>query len=239
MLVSFIPSPSANGFHIGPLFIHAYGLAYVVAVTRRDHHHPAALGGARRQPRSGLRRRDLGLPRRDHRRPPVLPRDELEPGSAALVGAVRGLEGRPRDLGRDHARGDRRALARAPRRREHPAVHGRGRAGAARRAGDRPRSATTSTRSSSAARPRCRGALEISPSHRPAGYLQYAHLPADLPLRDHLGPRARRVPRRGSGTTAGSARRASSRSTSPATARFASSRRRCESTLRTTSSGCA
>ena len=33
MLVSFIPSPSANGFHIGPLFIHAYGLAYVAAVT--------------------------------------------------------------------------------------------------------------------------------------------------------------------------------------------------------------
>jgi prolipoprotein diacylglyceryl transferase len=28
-----IPSPPANGFHIGPLFIHAYGLAYVVAVT--------------------------------------------------------------------------------------------------------------------------------------------------------------------------------------------------------------
>jgi prolipoprotein diacylglyceryl transferase len=28
-----IPSPAANGFHIGPLFIHAYGLAYVVAVT--------------------------------------------------------------------------------------------------------------------------------------------------------------------------------------------------------------
>jgi len=28
-----IPSPAANGFHLGPLFIHAYGLAYVVAVT--------------------------------------------------------------------------------------------------------------------------------------------------------------------------------------------------------------
>jgi prolipoprotein diacylglyceryl transferase len=28
-----IPSPSANGFHIGPLFVHAYGLAYVVAVA--------------------------------------------------------------------------------------------------------------------------------------------------------------------------------------------------------------
>ena len=31
--MSYIPSPSANGFHLGPLFIHAYGLAYVVAVS--------------------------------------------------------------------------------------------------------------------------------------------------------------------------------------------------------------
>ena len=31
--VAFIPSPSTNGFHIGPLFIHAYGLAYVFAVA--------------------------------------------------------------------------------------------------------------------------------------------------------------------------------------------------------------
>jgi prolipoprotein diacylglyceryl transferase len=29
----YIPSPSSNGFHIGPLFVHAYGLAYVFAVT--------------------------------------------------------------------------------------------------------------------------------------------------------------------------------------------------------------
>jgi prolipoprotein diacylglyceryl transferase len=29
----FIPSPSGNGFHVGPLFVHAYGLAYVVAVA--------------------------------------------------------------------------------------------------------------------------------------------------------------------------------------------------------------
>jgi prolipoprotein diacylglyceryl transferase len=27
-----IPSPSANGFHLGPLFVHAYGVAYVVAL---------------------------------------------------------------------------------------------------------------------------------------------------------------------------------------------------------------
>jgi prolipoprotein diacylglyceryl transferase len=30
--VAFIPSPSSNGFHVGPLLVHAYGLAYVFAV---------------------------------------------------------------------------------------------------------------------------------------------------------------------------------------------------------------
>jgi prolipoprotein diacylglyceryl transferase len=30
---AFIPSPSSNGFYIGPLFFHAYGIAYVFAVT--------------------------------------------------------------------------------------------------------------------------------------------------------------------------------------------------------------
>jgi prolipoprotein diacylglyceryl transferase len=29
---AFIPSPPSNGFHVGPLLVHAYGLAYVVAV---------------------------------------------------------------------------------------------------------------------------------------------------------------------------------------------------------------
>jgi prolipoprotein diacylglyceryl transferase len=29
---AFIPSPSSNGVHVGPLFVHAYGLAYVAAV---------------------------------------------------------------------------------------------------------------------------------------------------------------------------------------------------------------
>jgi prolipoprotein diacylglyceryl transferase len=31
--LSFIPSPSTNGFHIGPLFIHYYGLMYVIGIT--------------------------------------------------------------------------------------------------------------------------------------------------------------------------------------------------------------
>jgi prolipoprotein diacylglyceryl transferase len=33
MYPAYIPSPAQNGFYIGPLFIHAYGLAYVFAVA--------------------------------------------------------------------------------------------------------------------------------------------------------------------------------------------------------------
>jgi prolipoprotein diacylglyceryl transferase len=32
-MIASIPSPSTNGIHIGPLFVHAYGLAYVFAVA--------------------------------------------------------------------------------------------------------------------------------------------------------------------------------------------------------------
>ncbi len=32
-LLAFIPSPAKNGFYIGPLFFHAYGIAYVFAVA--------------------------------------------------------------------------------------------------------------------------------------------------------------------------------------------------------------
>jgi prolipoprotein diacylglyceryl transferase len=31
-MLASIPSPADNGFHLGPLFVHAYGLAYIVAV---------------------------------------------------------------------------------------------------------------------------------------------------------------------------------------------------------------
>jgi len=31
-LFAFLPSPPSNGFHLGPLFVHAYGLVYVLAV---------------------------------------------------------------------------------------------------------------------------------------------------------------------------------------------------------------
>ena len=32
-VLSFIPSPPANGFHLGPLYIHFYGLMYVVGIA--------------------------------------------------------------------------------------------------------------------------------------------------------------------------------------------------------------
>jgi prolipoprotein diacylglyceryl transferase len=32
-VLTFIPSPSSNGIHIGPLFIHYYGLMYVIGIT--------------------------------------------------------------------------------------------------------------------------------------------------------------------------------------------------------------
>ncbi len=32
LTAGFLPSPSSNGFYLGPLFVHFYGLAYVVAV---------------------------------------------------------------------------------------------------------------------------------------------------------------------------------------------------------------
>jgi prolipoprotein diacylglyceryl transferase len=33
MPVAFLPSPQFNGFHVGPLFVHMYGLMYVLAVA--------------------------------------------------------------------------------------------------------------------------------------------------------------------------------------------------------------
>jgi prolipoprotein diacylglyceryl transferase len=33
MMPAFIPSPSASGFHIGPLYLHMYGIMYVFAVA--------------------------------------------------------------------------------------------------------------------------------------------------------------------------------------------------------------
>src|SRR5690242_8756641 len=31
-MIGFIPSPTTSGFHIGPFFVHIYGLIYVIAI---------------------------------------------------------------------------------------------------------------------------------------------------------------------------------------------------------------
>ncbi|MFF4756883.1 prolipoprotein diacylglyceryl transferase family protein [Streptomyces sp. NPDC002514] len=33
MLLASIPSPSVNGFHVGPLFVHFYALMYIVGIS--------------------------------------------------------------------------------------------------------------------------------------------------------------------------------------------------------------
>jgi prolipoprotein diacylglyceryl transferase len=33
MPLAFLPSPSSNGFHVGPLFVHYYGLMYVIGIA--------------------------------------------------------------------------------------------------------------------------------------------------------------------------------------------------------------
>jgi prolipoprotein diacylglyceryl transferase len=49
-VLASIPSPPSNGFHIGPLFVHAYGVAYIVAVLAA-----VALTSARWEARGGHR----------------------------------------------------------------------------------------------------------------------------------------------------------------------------------------
>jgi hypothetical protein len=45
-MLASIPSPPDNGLHVGPLFVHAYGLAY-----RRDRDIDPPLGSAHLRPR--------------------------------------------------------------------------------------------------------------------------------------------------------------------------------------------
>ena len=84
-----------------------------------------------------------------------------------MVGAAGDLAGRPGSLGRHRARHPRRAVARALRRRRPRALHGRDRASllVAQAIGT---SATTSTRSSSAARASCPGRWRSTPTTAPS-----------------------------------------------------------------------
>ncbi len=62
-LLASIPSPSSSGFTIGPIFFHAYGIMYVLAVAAAifiSRWRWAKIGG---DPGPSLRGRDLGVSR--------------------------------------------------------------------------------------------------------------------------------------------------------------------------------
>ena len=190
----FIPSPAEGVWHLGPLPLRGYALCIILGIVaaiwigeRRwvarggragRGHGPRALGGAVRP------RRRPALPR-DHRPRPLLRRGPARrsrrstSGAAASASGARSRSARVGVVDRRAAQG-------------HPAAAGARRAGARRagRAGDRAAGATGSTRSCSAGRPTCRGALKIDPAAPAARLRAVRHLPPDVPLRVRLGPRA-------------------------------------------------
>ena len=167
-MTAFIPSPSSNGVHLGPLFVHAYGVAYVVAVLA------AVAITSRRWERVGG---DRALVQRSRcgAFPAGLIGGRLyflatswNEVPAPLVGAARGLEGRAGHLGRDRRRHAGRAsgvLRRARRGRRRCSWTPPRRRCSSRRPSAA--SATTSTRSCSAVRRRCRGGWRSTPRTGP------------------------------------------------------------------------
>jgi hypothetical protein len=160
---------------------------------RRDRDHEPPLGAAGRRSPARPGSRPLGVPSWDHRRPALLPRYELGPGAAHVVGAVRRLAGRARDLGRHRGGNRRRHLGPASPSRRHPALPGRGGARPARRAGDRPHRQLLQPGAVRRPDPPAVGAAHRSGTSacRICGLLD---LPPDVPLRDRLELDPRRVP---------------------------------------------
>ena len=227
---------------VGPVQIHAYGLMLllgIIAATWVTGGAGPGVGVGATRAGSRPPRRHVGRRRRASWARGLPRRHELERGARRVVGAVRRLEGRPRGLGRHRRRRHRRRDGRAPRAarastpswtRSLPGSCSRRRSAAG---------ATGSTRSSSASRPTCPWALEISPENRPRGVLR-------APRRS-----TRRSSTSRSGACSGSASSCSSTSASTmkppgssastcsgtAFGRFG--RSSCASTRRTSTSGCA
>ena len=157
----------------------------------------------------------------------------------ALVGSVRDLGGRTRDLGRDPGRHARRSVgAPPPAARTSRAFMDCGRAGAARGAGDRPDRQLLQPGAVRRSRRRCRGVWRSLPRTVPTRYLQSATFQPTFLYEIIWNLVARRVPGLARQPPQDPRRRGCSRSTSRATRRSASSRSCCGSIPRTTSSGC-
>ena len=191
MILASIPSPSRGVIEIGPFELHAYGLMLALGVLAA-----AAITEkrwtqwGRPRPRD---RRDLhpGRHRGRHRRTrlPLVHRIRL--GRRRHRGHGQDLGRRPVDLGcargrRD--RGDRDGPHQASR---HADADGRHRARPRGRAGDRPRRATTSTRSSSAGPTDLPWGLEIDLDAPPGRVPARRHVPPDVPVRVALVPARR------------------------------------------------
>ena len=172
-MLASIPSPSSNGFHVGPLFFHFYGLCYVVGIT-------AAVLLTRRLWREKGGDPDLvytvamwGVPagilggRLYH---DVTSWGDLSP---QLVGVAGDLAGRPRYLGGHSRRLHRRCDTAAPPRGEHRPVHGHSRPGPLGRPGDRTGRQLLNQELFGGPTSLPWG-LQISPGHRPVGYLAYS-----------------------------------------------------------------
>ena len=101
---AFIPSPSQQRVSHRAAVLPRLRDRVRVRGRRGDPHHAPALGAGRRRSGARLRGRDVGLPGRPDRRADLLPDHDPEPDPRPLVGPVRDLGGRPRDLGRDRRR---------------------------------------------------------------------------------------------------------------------------------------
>ena len=237
--LAFIPSPSSNGFSVGPLFFHAYGIAYVFAVA-------AAILIARWRWRAVGGDPDLpyevamwafpagligGRIYFDITTPSQIPDHwwgvfAIWDGGLGIWGGIAGgviggLWVIRRRLSHDDLL--RFMDAAAPGLLVAQAI---GRIG------------NYFNQELFGAPTKLFFGLKISPAHRPPGYEQLRHVRAHLPVRADLEPRASPAFWCGSARGARCARRACSRSTWPATRPSASSRRRSGSTTPTTSSGC-
>ena len=224
------PRRAHGAFDLGPLTIHMYGLTLLVAILACVWLTAVRWRSVGGDPDLVLRVAVWGVAA-GVVGARALPRPHLvERGADAEVeGRLRGLERRPRRLGRDPARDARRRAGRPARRRVGDAVDGRGRAGPAARAGDRPDrqlvepgALRQADRPAVGPRDRRRAPRRAVPRQR--------DVPPDVPLRADLGPRRRRAADLGRPALPRSGRRRCSRSTSPTTASAASSRSCCAST---------
>ena len=236
-MLASIPSPSSNGLHLGPLFVHAYGLAYVVgviaavAITSRRWERqggsrelvqevalwafPAGLIGGRLY---FLATSWNEVP--DHWWGPLA----IWKGGLGIWGGIAlGTLGGLLVLRRRGADIPRFMDAAAPALLVAQAI---GRVG------------NYFNQELFGGPTTLPWGLEIDPAHRPERLRALRHVSADLPLRADLEPRARRRPHLAGTADARSARPACSPSTSPATRAFASSRSSCASTPPITSSAC-